>query len=202
MGNDMGWLMSRRAALGVIAASFAASGGSARALDGAEAEAFVRETVDEVLAVLKQASAQEPRTEAMLDLFRKRAALPQIARFTAGVAWRSMTEAQQQAFVDAFERYAARVYSSRIGEYSGETVEVTGSQDAGRRGVLVNSIVKAQGQPDTRIDWLIDDRSGEPKLVDVVAEGVSLSISQREEFAAMLDRRGGDIDRFIADLRG
>lgn len=198
----MNWTMSRRAALGMIAASFAASAGAARALDGAQAEAFVRKTVDEVLAILREASAQEPRTEKMLELFRRRAALPQIARFTAGVAWRSMSEAQQQAFVDAFEHYAARIYANRIGEYSGETVEVTGSQDAGKRGVLVTSVVKAQGQPETRIDWLIDDRGGEPRLVDVVAEGVSLSISQREEFAAMLDRRGGDIDKFIADLRG
>jgi phospholipid transport system substrate-binding protein len=48
----------------------------------------------------------------------------------------------------------------------------------------------------------VDDRSGQPLLSDLIAEGVSLSISQREEFAAMVEQRGGDIDRFIADLEG
>jgi phospholipid transport system substrate-binding protein len=194
--------LTRRGALTLLAASSLLRAGSAAALEPSDAEAFVQRVADEVLKVVRQASAAQPRADQMLDLFRRYAALPQIARFTAGVAWRSMSAAQQQAYVDAFEKYAVRMYSNRIGEYSGQTLEVTGSQDAGRRGVLVNTVLKSTGQPDTRIDWLVSDHDGEPKLVDVVAEGVSLSISQREEFASMLDRRGGDIDRFIADLSG
>jgi len=194
--------LTRRGVLVALAGLAVAPSGAARALDGASAEAFIRMVVDEALEIIGSSSAADPRVEGMLELLRRRAAVPQIARFTAGLAWRSMTPEQQQAFVDAFERYAARIYTRYVGDYAGQTVEVTGSQDAGRRGVLVTSVVKAQGQPDTRIDWLVSDRGGEPQLVDVLAEGVSLSISQREEFAAMLDKRGGDIDRFIADLRG
>jgi phospholipid transport system substrate-binding protein len=193
---------TRRVVLALFGASLVASTGAAKALDGSEAEAFVRTVVDEAVAIVTTVTPQEPRTEKMMELLRKRAALPQIARFTAGLTWRSMSPEQQGAFVDAFERYAARIYTSHIGDYAGQTVEVVGSKDAGRRGVLVNSLVKVSGQPDTRVDWLIGDQSGEPQLLDVVAEGVSISISQREEFAAMLERRGGDIDRFIADLRG
>lgn len=194
--------LTRRGALTILAAASLLRAGSATALAPSEAEAFVQRVADEVLTVVRQASAAQPRADQMLALFRRYAALPQIARFTAGVAWRSMSATQQQAYVDAFEKYAVRMYSNRIGEYSGQTLDVTGSQDAGRRGVLVNTVLKSSGQPDTRIDWLVSDHDGEPKLVDVVAEGVSLSISQREEFSAMLDRRGGDIDQFISDLKG
>lgn len=193
---------TRRAALALLGAAFAAPAGAAKALDGAQAEAFVRQVVEEAIAIVRTATAQEPRVEQMLALLRRRAAVPQIARFTAGLAWRSMSPAQQDAFVDAFETHAARAYTGVIGDYAGQTVEVTGSLDAGRRGVLVQSVVGAPGQPATRVDWLVSDREGAPQIVDVVAEGVSLSISQREEFAAMLERRGGDIDRFIADLKG
>ncbi|MEE4662212.1 MAG: ABC transporter substrate-binding protein, partial [Halieaceae bacterium] len=59
---------------------------------------------------------------------------------------------------------------------------------------------KSPDAQDVAVEWLVNDREGPTRLVDVVAEGVSLSISQREEFAAMVDKRGGDIDAFIDDL--
>lgn len=173
---------------------------AARALEPKAAEAFVTALADDVIAIVKQTGTPEERSQAFLKLFRENVALPQIGRFTAGLAWREMSPAQQEAYLEAFERYAAKAYVNRLGEYSGQTLVVTGSQDAGQRGVLVNSLLKSPGEQDIRIDWLVSDRGGSTQVVDVVGEGVSLSISQREEFAAMLEKRGGDIDRFIADL--
>ena len=95
-----------------------------------------------------------------------------------------------------------RSYTKSIGNYNGQTLVVTGAQDAGARGVLVSSALRAAGVQDVKLDWLVSDRSGDLRIVDVVAEGVSLAITQREEFAAMVEARQGDIDRFIADLRG
>ena len=38
-------------------------------------------------------------------------------------------------------------------------------------------------------------------MVDLIIEGISLAATQREEINAMLDKRGGDVDVLIADLR-
>jgi phospholipid transport system substrate-binding protein len=193
---------TRRAVIAGIASMAALAAFPVRALDGAQAEAFIADVADEVTRIVSSAGPGDTRVSEFLALFRRVAALPQIGRFTLGSTWREMSEAQQQEFLQAFENYAARAYTHRIGEYNGQTLVVTGSQDAGQRGILVNSRLEAPGQQPIRVDWLVSDRGGEVQVVDLIAEGVSLSITQREEFAAMIEARRGDIDRFIADLNG
>ena len=200
--REPGTAVTRRALLitAIAASGLVAMPGRAAALAPAEAEAFVSKIVDEIIGIIKAATPSNNRSDDFLTLFRRVAALPDIGRFTMGTHWRQMNGSQQSAFIDAFERYAVRAYTRRIGEYNGQTLHVTGSQDMGRRGVLVRSALKQQGAQDLAIEWLVSDRNGSPQIVDIVAEGVSLAIAQREEFAGMLERRGGDYDRFIADL--
>lgn len=187
----------------LTAAGCAAALGAGRrawAVTPPEAEEFVRRLIADLEDILRKATPQDPRTGEFLALFKRTTALPQIGQFTMGLTWRQMSEAQKAAFAEAFEGYAARFYANRFNEYEGQEIEVTGSQDVGRRGVLVNSVLKSPGEPDTRVDWLVNDRGGQVLLADIVAEGVSLAITQREEFASMIEKRGGDIDQFIADL--
>jgi phospholipid transport system substrate-binding protein len=192
--------LTRRSALAALASLLLPW--PAAALQPAEAQRFVAAVADEMIAIVSKASAANPRSEAFLALFRRVAALDDIGRFTMGQHWRTMSPAQQKAFLEAFERYASRAYTNRIGEYNGQTLVVNGAQDMGRRGVLVRSVMKQPGAQDVAIEWLVSDRNGKPQIVDLVAEGVSLAIAQREEFAAMVERRGGDYDRFIRDLAG
>ena len=195
--------MTRRTLLtGLAATATLAPLAPARATDPAAARAFIETMGEQLIEILRTAKPGAERAEEFRDLFRRAAALPQIGRFTMGLNWRQMSEAQQKAFLEAFEAHAVRSYTSRIGDYSGQTLVVTGAQDAGARGVLVSSALRAAGVQDVKLDWLVSDRSGDLRIVDVVAEGVSLAITQREEFAAMVEARQGDIDRFIADLRG
>ncbi len=192
--------LTRRAALAALAAAAAAA--PARALSPDEASGFVQAVVDEATRIVDAADATNLRVDEFLALFRRTAALGDIGRFTMGPAWRAMSEAQRADFLAAFERYAARAYSSRLADVKGERMTVNGARDAGQRGVLVNSTLTQAGQAPIRVEWLVSDRGGAPQIVDIIAEGISISITQREEFAAMLERRGGDIDRFIADLDG
>jgi phospholipid transport system substrate-binding protein len=180
--------------------ALAAAPGAARAVGADEAIAFVKDLTADLESILKRATPGEARVGEFLSLFRRTTALSDIGRFTMGLNWRAMNDVQKQRFLDAFERYAARVYVARIGDYKGQTIEVTGAQDVGRKGVLVKSLLKSPGEEDVAVEWLVNDRNGPLQLVDIVAEGVSLAIAQREEFAAMVDRRNGDIDEFIDDL--
>jgi len=51
------------------------------------------------------------------------------------------------------------------------------------------------------VSFLVSDRSGRDRFFDLVIEGISMRITERTEIGAMLDRRNGDIDALIADLR-
>jgi phospholipid transport system substrate-binding protein len=175
-------------------------------LDEAAAAGHVRATIDQVLALVAEGGSTDSKAPALLAIMRSRAAMPQIARFAAGVVWRDMNEDQQKRFIDAFENFLAVVYARRFQEYSGgvvqgaDTYEIDGVADAGKKGLLVKSrIARPDGAP-VQVDWLVTDKPGRVVIADIVIEGVSLLITQREEIGAMFESRGGDVEKLIAAL--
>ena len=55
---------------------------------------------------------------------------------------------------------------------------------------------QGQGQP-IRVDWRV--RRG--KVIDVIVEGVSMSVTQRSEFASIIQRNGGKVSALINHLK-
>ncbi len=195
--------MNRRHLL-ALSATLAALAGTPlpAAVAPAEAETMIQSVADEVTALIRSGASPQEQAQRFRKIFESTAATPQIARFVMGRSWREMSPAQQDAFRDAFLDYVARVYVGILGDYRGQTLTVTGSRDFGDKGILVYSVAKAEGTKDTPVEWLVSDRAGDgAKLVDLTVEGVSMLQSQRQEFAAMLEKRNGDVDQLIADLR-
>lgn len=184
--------------LSLVAAALAPA---AAALDAEAARAHVRSAVDEVLALVKKDASTAQKAEELRAILDEYAALPQIARFAAGLAWRDMSGQQQERYTDAFAHYISVVYARRFQEYSGQTVDIGGVSDGGRRGLLVSSTVtQPQGDP-VLVEWLVSDRPGRTVIADIVIEGVSMLVTQREEVGAMIEARGGDIDQLITDMK-
>ena len=189
--------VTRRSALGFLGgAAVAGLATPSLALGGAEAEDFVAQVIVDLRSLVeRKASADQ-----FLALLEAKGAVPQVGKFAMARAWRDMSGGQQDAYQAAFRGYISRTYAKRFGDYQGEDIIVTGSADAGRKGVLVKSVLKRPNQPDTVVEWLVTDRLGPPKIADIVFEGISLSITLRELFGGMVEKRNGDIDLFIQDL--
>ncbi|MEM8989325.1 MAG: ABC transporter substrate-binding protein [Pseudomonadota bacterium] len=188
---------------GIGAAAMAAIGfvpAPALALSGDEAKAHVEAVVEEVLALVRSDGSTGEKADRLGTVMEKRAAMPQIARFAAGRAWRDMSEAQQDRYVPAFTRFVSTMYARRFQDYSGETVTVLDAVDAGKKGFLVKSSVTQAGGAPVNVEWLITDRPGRTVLADIIIEGISLLTTQREEISGMLESRGGDLEKLIADL--
>lgn len=175
---------------GLLAVSAAALATPAAALGAAEAEAYVTRLVAEVMALVTSGQPASAQAAAFRRLFAREAAVPQVAQFVVGLNWRKMSDAQKSAFQGAFLDYVARTYVALLGRYDGQTVKVTGSRDMGRRGVLVSSVANGLELRNASVEWLISDRGGAVKLIDVIVEGVSLLQTQRSEFSAMIDKIG------------
>jgi phospholipid transport system substrate-binding protein len=124
-----------------------------------------------------------------------------ITASVVGPAWRSASAAQKQALVPAFTGYFARRYGKTFSDYRSASIEVQGAQDGGKAGILVSSVVKRPGQENIRVGWQISDRSGSPKVVNLIIEGVSALANERAEVGAMLDAQGGDLDKLIAQMK-
>jgi len=189
--------VTRRGAFGLLAgASTLAIASPSFALGGSEAEGFVKTVISDLRGLVeRQAGADQ-----FLALLEQKGAVPQVGKFAMARNWREMSGGQQDAYQAAFRGYISRTYAKRFGDYNGEDIVVTGSTDAGRKGILVKSVLKRPNAQDTSVEWLVTDRLGPPKIADIIFEGISLSITLREVFGGMVEKRNGNIDLFIQDL--
>lgn len=184
---------------GGSAAALLLGGRTALALDSEAAQAHVRATLDEVLALVRESGTAEEKAPRLREIVERRAALPQMARFAAGVEWRSMSDDQKARYSDAFAGYFSRIYARRFEGYEEPTVTVDGTVDAGNKGILVKSRFLRSDGPPVAFEWLVSDRSGEVLIADIVVEGVSTVVTQRNEITAMI-AASPSIDAFIDKL--
>lgn len=172
----------------------------AAALSQDVAKDHVRQTVEEVLALVRGPGSTAEKARAFRGILERRVAMPQVARFVAGPRWREMSGDQQNRFADAFTAFVSRTYARRFGDYSGQEIALGRVVDAGRRGLLVQSRVVGGGSEPITVEWLVSDRPGRTVIADIVIENVSLLITQRDEVAALFERNRGDVERVIETL--
>lgn len=126
--------------------------------------------------------------------------VPAIGRFTLGQYWRSSTPSQQQDYLRSFEGMIVNVYTERFNQYDGQTFKITGSQPDGQDMIVKSLLTQPEGQS-AEIDWRVRGSApGNFKITDVIVENVSMSITQRADFAAVIEKNGGNIDALINDL--
>jgi phospholipid transport system substrate-binding protein len=167
----------------------------------ADPAAVITSLGNEALKVLGNNVDPNLRIVRFRQLFSEDFDVPGIARFVLGRYWRIATEQQQQEFVKLFANYIALAYSSRLAEYSGETLHVTGSRPAPDGSMVSSEIVRPNGSPPAKVDWLLTQHDGAYKISDVVVEGVSMAVTQRSEFASVIQRNGGQVQGLITALR-
>jgi phospholipid transport system substrate-binding protein len=121
--------------------------------------------------------------------------------YAIGRYWRKANKDQRSEYLSLFTDFIVNTYANRFGQYSGEKLDVTGERAVKGRDTFVQSqIVRPKGAP-VRVDWRVRLRKSGFKVIDIVVEGVSMAITQREEFASVIRRHGGKIDGLISELK-
>lgn len=165
----------------------------AQAAAPADATGFVDGLVHDAIATMenKQASKDE-QTKKFRELLAGNFDMAWISHFVLGRYWNPASEQDRQQFEKLFTEYVVRSYGQRFAEYSGEQVKVTGARAAGETDTLVRSeIISAKGGEPTKVDWRVRKESQGFRIVDVDVEGVSMVVTQREEFGTVMQRQGG-----------
>lgn len=192
--------ISRRALL-AGAAALALLPRAALAQATNRASALVEKLAADFIAALRSASSPSRLTQDFAALLGRYGDMPVVAASVLGPPWRAATPAQKQAFVPAFQTYLARKYGSQFKDYQNATVAVTRAQDGGDKGVLVSTRVARPGRQPIAVDWQVSERSGQPKVVNLIIEGVSMLTNERTEVRAMLEAQGGSLDKLIAQMK-
>lgn len=127
--------------------------------------------------------------------------VPAIGKFVLGRFWRSATEAERQEFLRLFEELLVRSYARRFAEYSGERFEVKDVRKDGGGHAIVQSIVIRPQAENVRVDWRVASDGQDFRIVDVIVEGLSMAVTQRDEFASVIQSKGGKVAGLIDVLR-
>jgi len=194
--------MVRRSLLtGVFVLMAAPCLAAAPRVDPADAVAFMNRLWDRAVEVLNNKSDPNIRQARFRQLFHDDFDCPGIARFVLGRYWRNASEDEQKEFVRAFEDYVVLVYTARLSNFGGETFKVRGSRSDGD-GVIVSTEIRSPGGASPlHIDWRLVTDNGVYKINDVIVEGVSMMVTQRSEFASVVQRHGGQLRGLLTMMR-
>jgi phospholipid transport system substrate-binding protein len=124
-----------------------------------------------------------------------------MAKLAIGRYGKQLSDDQWRTFRVAFEDFIVKVYSARLGEHSWDRFTVMDARPADDGGNLVASETTSRGQPPTRVIWHVHDTDRGLKIIDVSVEGISMVMTQRQEFASVIQNGAGGIDGFLTELR-
>lgn len=163
---------------------------------------FIQRLGDTALMSLTAKDLPRKTREARVrEILRNNFDVPTIARFAMGTYWREATEAERAEYLRLFENMIVDTYTTRFEEYSGQEMKVTAAVSSGEKDVIVSSQIIQKDAPPVSLEWRVRNKGGALKVVDVVVEGVSMSVTQRSDFGAVIQRGGGDIGALLASLR-
>ena len=197
--------LSRRAAvlLAVLLFTAPVAGQALAAADrDASAESFVQTEASRALGILSANNGIPAKTQAFRAFVDQVADVPRITTFVLGKYARTITPAQHAQFAPLFREYASNVYESRLGEYRGEKLRVTGSTVRKPGDVIVASeVYGGQLRNPMVVNWRVNQSGAGWRVVDVQVAGVWLAITQQQDFVSTIDNAGGNIDVLINQLR-
>lgn len=165
-----------------------------------DARTFVATLGQQAIQVLGSRVPENQRLSRFRELFRDHFDLGGISQFVLGRYWRIATPQEQQEFLALFHEYLVRAYSARLGQYSGEQFQVLGARPNGAETIVGSQILRPGGAP-VQVDWYLIDGGGRFLITDVYVGGISMKVTQRDEFAAVIQRSGGRVAGLIAELR-
>jgi phospholipid transport system substrate-binding protein len=194
-------MLTRRLLLATQAGFFAAAGAARAQTDAASAAAdFIGRLMRSLVEVVNGERSREQKQAAIGNLVDTDVDVSEVARFCLGRFWRTATPEQQRAYMELFHRALVASVTGKVGDYKG--VSYTMGRAAPRDDAVgVPTVVTQPGKAPNRIEWIVSTASGSPKVIDVVAEGVSLRLTQRSDYAAYLERNNNSVQALIDALR-
>lgn len=183
----------------ILAAASALLPLTARAQSTDKAAAFVKSTGDRLVAVVNGSGSAATKRTGMTQIIDADVDVEGIGKFCLGRFWRQATPDQQKQYLALFHQVLVTNITSKLGEYQGVTFTMGRSKAQDDEAVISTTVVRPNNAP-TAVDWVISNPSSNPKIVDVLAEGTSLRLTQRQDYASYLVHNNNNIDALIAAM--
>lgn len=165
-----------------------------------KAAAFVKSTGDRLVAIVNGPGTASSKRAAMTQIVDSDVDVDGIGKFCLGRFWRTATPEQQKQYLTLFHEVLVTNITSKLGEYQGVTFAMGRSKPQDDEAVVSTTVVRPNNPP-TAVDWIIANPTTSPKIIDVVAEGTSLRLTQRQDYASYLTHNNNNVDALIAAMK-
>ena len=197
-------MLTRRALLTYSAAATAllatGSWANAMAQPAGDATGFVVQLGNALVAIVNGSGSYEDKKRRLGPLIEEAVDVDGIARFCLGRFWRTASQQQQQQFSQLFHAVLLNNITGKLGQFEGVTFKpTTTTQRDGDS--LVGTTIRRPNQQPNNVQWVVSQATGRPKIIDVIAEGTSLRLTQRSDYAAYISHNNNDVDALITAMR-
>ena len=164
---------------------------------------FVQQTADEASEALNKRLSKEEKMEKLKVIAKKAVDIKGIGYYSLGKHRKGLAEKEKKEYIEIFEEYFLKSFSSRLAEYTDPKIRVESQKILNEKYTMVSSVLMAtKDKPEIKIDWrVITKNPDNPLIIDVVIEGVSLAKVQREEFNSIIQNKDGDINALLLNLK-
>lgn len=162
------------------------------------AAAFIQQAGSDLARVVSGVESVREKRQRLLPFLDRTVDVNGVARFCLGRFWQAATPEQQAEYLRLFRVVLANGVAGRLGDYQeGATTVTTGHPETRQDGISVPTVVTRGNNPPNRVTWLVVPADGGLRIADVTAEGISLRLTQRQDYASFLSHNGNNVGALI-----
>ena len=167
-----------------------------------EADVFVQSTVNRASQVLSKNISKEEKIDKLKIIAKETVDIEGVGYYSLGSVRKTLNDSQKEKYLNLFENYFLKSFSSRLSEYTNPEIDVMSKEVLNANYTIVKSILVAtENRPEVKIDWRIYTKNPENPLIrDLIIEGLSLARTQKEEFASILSSNDNEINALFKSL--
>ena len=168
-----------------------------------EPDVFIQSTINRAHQALNDKFTKEEKVEKLKLIAKDTVDIKGIGFYTLGSYRKTINKDQKEMYISLFEQYFLKTFSSRLAEYSNPEIQVNSKSVLNENYTMVSSIlVSTEQRPEVKINWRVYTKDPKnPKIRDLIIEGLSLARTQKEEFSSIIESNDGDINALFAVLR-
>ena len=167
-----------------------------------EADVFIQSTVNRAAETLNGNLTKEQRIEKLKEIAKETVDIKGIGFYSLGAYRKDVSKDQLTSYMNIFEEYFLKSFSSRLAEYSNPEIEVNSKKKLNENYTIVSStLVATENRPEVKIEWRVYTKNPENLLIrDLIIEGLSLARTQKEEFSSIINSNDGKIEALLKNL--